>query len=856
MRKKYRHKGFTLLEILLTITLIGILATITLIAINPNRQLGQVRDLNRQKDITDIQQAVELYATRNSGVFPTGIEFGVYKEICGEIIDTSCVDLSILVPNYINSIPKDPSGNNYFIGINPNNNSISVWADNAEQAEIVTNSFILAAGAKDPSFDTGIPVGFNGESVSTTALQSDGKILVGGGFSSYQGVAANGIARLNSNGSIDTSFSIGTGFDNGVETLAIQSDGKIIVGGGFTSYNGVGVGQIIRLNTDGSRDTSFNMGVGFNNSDVNTLAIQSDGKIIVGGAFTSYNGVAVNRIARLNSNGSLDTSFSIGTGFNGNVNTLALQTDGKMLVGGSFTSYNGVEVNRIARLNSNGSIDTSFSIGTGFNNFVWTLALQNDGKILVGGAFWIYNGVGVNRIVRLNSDGTRDSSFNIGTGFSSDVDDIALQSDGKIVAGGLFGSYNGVEANRIIRLNSDGTRDSSFNMGTGFSGRVNGLSLQSDGKVIVGGGFSQYNGVSVNRIARLNSNGSLDTSFSIGTGFNDAIRSIDLQSDGKIIASGWFTSYNGVAANRILRLNTDGSRDTSFNIGTGFNGFVDRIDTAIQADGKILVWGDFTSYNGVAVNRIVRLNSNGSLDTGFNIGAGFNSNVNTLALQSDGKIIVGGLFSSYNGVAANRIIRLNSDGSRDFSFNIGTGLNNGVSTLALQSDGKILVGGSFDSYNGVATGQIIRLNTDGSMNPGLNAITSDSTVGESGSIRNLAIQSDGKILVSGIFTSYNGVESNGLIRINSDGTLDTSFNAIYSGGGEIMFQSNGKILVGGVIRLNNDGSIDNSFNIGTGFNNGGWVNTFAIQSDGKILLGGNFTIYQNQPAGYLIRIGN
>lgn len=141
MRTKNKHKGFTLLEILLTITLIGILATITLIAINPNRQLGQSRDLNRQKDITDIQQAVELYATRNSGEYPAGIEVGTYKEICGEIIDTSCVNLSILVPNYINSIPKDPNGNNYVIGINSNNNSISVWADNAEQREVVINKF-------------------------------------------------------------------------------------------------------------------------------------------------------------------------------------------------------------------------------------------------------------------------------------------------------------------------------------------------------------------------------------------------------------------------------------------------------------------------------------------------------------------------------------------------------------------------------------------------------------------------------------------------------------------------------------------------------------------------------------------
>ena len=338
-RIKIQNKGFTLLEILLTITLIGILATIALIAINPNRQLGQSRDLNRQKDISDIQQAVELYAVRNSGAYPAGIPIGNYKDICpeGEVTE-ECVDLSMLVPNYIKSIPKDPIGNNYKIGLNPENNSISVWSDNAEQREIGVNLFpVLLAGAKDPSFDTGVPVGFD-SNVSTILQQSDGKILVGGWFTSYQGVAANRIIRLNSDGTRDPSFNTGTGFDFDVDTLAIQTDGKILVGGWFTSYQEVAANRIIRLNSNGSIDTSFNIGTGFNNT-VSTLAIQSDGKIVVGGQFTTYQGVSANRIVRLNSNGSIDTSFNIGTGFNNWVNTLAIQSDGKIVGGGTFTSY-------------------------------------------------------------------------------------------------------------------------------------------------------------------------------------------------------------------------------------------------------------------------------------------------------------------------------------------------------------------------------------------------------------------------------------------------------------------------------------------------------------------------------------
>ena len=471
-RIKMQKKGFTLLEILLTITLIGILASIVLVVINPNRQLSQSRDLNRQKDIAEIQQAVELYAVRNSGEYPAGIPTGSYKDICpeGEVTE-ECVDLSILVPNYLSSIPTDPSGSNYKIGINTTNNTVSVWSDNAEQREIGVNLFpILLTGAKDSSFDTGLPVGFTdrpttpgvSNPVNTLALQSDGKILIGGDFSNYQGTTANRIIRLNSDGSIDGSFNIGNGFNAAgfvsasgvsgqVNTLTVQSDGKIIVGGFFTSYNGTAANHIIRLNSDGSIDGSFNIGTGFNNV-VQTLDIQSDGKIIVGGIFTIYNEVSANRIVRLNSNGGIDSSFNIGTGFNTIPSTLALQSDGKIILGGLFTGYNGVSASRIIRLNSDGSVDSSFNIGTGFSNNVRTLALQSDGKIIVGGIFTSYNGVSANRIIRLNSDGSIDSSFNIGVGFNTTVDTLTLQSDGKIIVGGSFTNYQNQPAGHLIRL--------------------------------------------------------------------------------------------------------------------------------------------------------------------------------------------------------------------------------------------------------------------------------------------------------------------------------------------------------------------------------------------------------------------
>jgi uncharacterized delta-60 repeat protein len=746
--------------------------------------------------------------------------------------------------------------------------------------------------------NTSFSKGFNGN-VYDMVEQSDGKLLAVGSFISYNDVSYNNIIRLNSDGSIDNSFVIGLGLNNIVTAIKLQPDGKILVGGNFTSYSGASSNRIIRLNTNGSVDTSFVIGTGFTTT-VNAIELQSDGKILVGGAFTSYSGVSRNRIIRLNTDGSVDTSFVIGTGFNNTVNTITLQSDGKILAGGDFTTYSGVSRNRIIRLNTDGSVDTGFVIGTGFTTSVSTIALQPDGKILVGGGFTTYSGVSRNFIIRLNTNGSVDTSFVIGTGFNSSVSEIALQSDGKILVGGSFTSYSGVTANRSILLNSDGSVNTSFILSGSSSGAndiVRGF-LPKSGFTYVYGDFETYNGISqlslssvsysagtavnVGNYIRLNSNGSYDSTFSSGTGFTSSVYEIKTQSDGKIIVATDSTFYSGTQINGIVRLNSDNSLDQTFyspykfdlpvksfaiqsdgkiiaggdfssvRVFSNFSTLPSILDFTIQSDGKILVGGTFTSYNGVSVNNIIRLNSDYSIDPTFNIGTGFNSSVSPITLQSDGKILVGGFFTSYSGVSRNYIVRLNTDGSVDNSFVIGTGFSSGgVNTIALQPDGKILVGGEFASYSGVSSNRIIRLNTNGSIDNSFVVGT-----GFTNTVRSISLQSDGKILVGGVFTSYSGVSSNRIIRLNTDGSVDNSFvigtgftNDVLS----IVLQSDGKILVGGffisysgvsrnyIIRLNTDGSVDNSFVIGTGFNN--TVRTIQLQSDGKILVGGSFTSY-------------
>jgi uncharacterized delta-60 repeat protein len=340
--------------------------------------------------------------------------------------------------------------------------------------------------------------------------------------------------KFNSSYQLDTNFNSGDiGF---YSTLPWQikpstyNTGKIYVC--YTEYN---VGQnyrtgLKRLNSDGSLDTSFNSGgSGINSgSRVSDIAEDSNGKLYVGGTFTSYNGTTANYIIRLNSDGSIDNTFNTGTGFNNIVYNLEWDsTNSKLYVFGVFTSYNGTTVNRIVRLNSDGSIDNTFSIGSGFNSTTYIGKLDSNGKLYVGGFFTSYNGTGANRIIRLNSDGSIDTNFVYGSGINSGfVSHIEINSAGKIfVCGSDFSTYNGTTANDIVKLNSDGSIDTSFSAGTGFNSQVRVLREDSNGKLVVGGPFTTYQGTSVSQLILLNSDGTLNTDIMSGFSLRGKVES-------------------------------------------------------------------------------------------------------------------------------------------------------------------------------------------------------------------------------------------------------------------------------------------------------------------------------------------
>jgi uncharacterized delta-60 repeat protein len=357
--------------------------------------------------------------------------------------------------------------------------------------------------------------------------------------------------------------------------------------------------------------------------------------------------------------GSKDTSFNIGTGFNNTVYSVKMDSSEKIYVGGFFGSYSGSSQNGLIRLNSDGTKDTSFNIGTGFTggSIVYSISQESGGKIYAGGVFTAYSGSSQEGLVKINTDGTKDTSFNIGTGFSAgEIYATEIDSNGKLLVGGLFLNYSGSSQNSLIRLNSDGTKDTSFNIGTGFDAQVYELKIDSNGKILVGGNFTTYSGSSQTRLIRLNSDGTKDTSFNVGAGCDLGVKLITIDSSEKIYVGGFFSSYSGSSQNGLVRLNTDGTKDTSFNVGTGFNSGVESL--IIDASGSLIVGGSFTSYSGSGQNGLVKLNTNGTKDTTFDIGTGFDAGVQSLVTQSDGKIVAGGSFTTYKGSSQNRLIRL------------------------------------------------------------------------------------------------------------------------------------------------------------------------------------------------------
>ena len=753
------------------------------------------------------------------------------------------------------------------------------------------------AGSLDPTFGSGGKIvtnffdTFSSSGVEGTAVQSDGKIAAVGSLPN-----GSGIYRYNRDGSPDNEFG-----DSGlifiyslnVNCLAIQSDGKFVVAGTIKTEVGGSTIKIARYNSDGRLDSSFNgewkiipqVGLSF---FAYSIAIQTDGKIVVAGdrasgLFPPYHDFLV---ARYNADGSLDNNFGedgvVFTDFGSILDygkSVAVQADGKIVVagGGSVTPYifTGPSAGShfaMVRYNPDGSLDSSFDddgmlltdLGTSPSS-ANSIAIQADDKIVLAGT-----GAGGFSVVRYNTDGSLDNSFDndgilvANMGISSSASSIAIQADGKIIAGGS--STNGTKSFFAgIRINRDGSLDDSFDgdgrliTDAGFSSFVHSAILQNDGRIIMAGESQEAQSRTITVIARYNTDGSLDNNFD-GDGILsksldysiEFANAVAVQTDGRIVVAGSCDMGETSGDFAIARYNTDGSLDNSFDVdgklATDIDSFYDvAYAVAVQADGKIIVAGNGNTGNEIIV-ALARYNSDGSIDASFDGDGKLSTDfiispagaiVSSVTPQTDGKILVGGSNSDHFIIA-----RYNTDGSADTGFD-GDGKlttifsNNQAPTwdypavsnaIAVQADGKIIVVGNA----GVDGFAVARYNYDGSPD---NSFDGDGKlITDIGPSRDAAytqaVQADGKILVAGV--SFNETHYDfAMIRYNADGSLDNSFDAdgkLTTNAGfscdvhSIAIQADGRIVLAGnsadrkiqksvLIRYNTDGSIDETFGL-------------------------------------------
>ena len=688
--------------------------------------------------------------------------------------------------------------------------------------------------------------------------QTDGKKVVTGSFTHINGTPSSLLTRFNVNGTIDAAFQQNVGTTSAVYRVAQLSNGQLLLTS-FTASTftagGITRNSLIRLNNDGTPDAGFNTGAGTNTalagSSVDFALPLPNGQVLATGGFNSFNGVAVNNIVRLNASGAVDATFNAGgTGADDYIGTSTLLPTGKILIAGYFANYNGTPRNGLARLNADGTLDATFAPNLPAQANIDNFVVQPDGRILVAGYVSTTSG-----LARLLADGSADNSFNApanysgGSVYSYYGNGLEVQSDGKI----LVAFHDGTTALPVARLNSNGTADPTF--APAFPGFIfYSMTLLASGKLLVAGRSALTNTSANNTLLQLNTNGSLDTSFLPLFQTTGAITNVVRQSDGKLIASGGFSEINGQAVSLLARFNTDGTLDGTYGGSAAVAGSVN--DLSLQPDGKLLV------MNSAYVQRLL---PTGGIDNTF---SSFQPNqvLIRLALQPDGRILVASQSNSNSSIPA--IARLLANGSPDASFTAAGGAGiarmSNVRALVLQPDGRVLVAGTYTPATGSAFSTVRRLETNGTFDA---TFTPSAFLqnGVAATLNSLALQADGKLLVAGAFTTVGGLASSNLTRLSTTGTVDSGFTppAFTSGSvTKVLLQPNGRILLGGLFassslpgnlaRLLPTGAADASY-AATAVPNS-TVRALLVQPDGGIMAGGTFTTINGQPAGGIARI--
>lgn len=683
---------------------------------------------------------------------------------------------------------------------------------------------VLASGLKYPGHVTLDPASvIRAEKVQgwiyATAVGSDGKIYIGGDFSSINGHVHNRLARFNADGTLDDAFA--PSFSGAVYAIRPTSGGRVWVGGKFTITSGANTwSALVCLSADGSIDqtVSFRAPSG---ATVETLALQSDGQLLFGGRKSTNS----SWIGRVTTAGVQDTSFTpwiVDPASGGGVFSLAVQPDGRILIGGYFAYVRNQTMasgDCIARVLADGSLDTSFGINSwGADNTVTSLVVQADGRIVLGGFFGQVDQITAPGLARLASNGQFDATFNQGgKGLDNGVYSLVQQADGKIDVGGAFTTYNGTEAWGLMRITSSGTRDTTL---PETNGEVSSLALQSDGSVVAVGNFFTVGNAFGLDVARIRSTGALDTQLAPIPLFPGKVDAILPLPNGKVLLGGYFQYLNGSSVNGgVAQLNADLSADKTFNSG-GIGASSEVTQLASAGDGRIWIAGAFHQYNGATRNYLARLNADGTLDTTFAPGTGPDVAPTAIVPATSARLTIAGAFKTWNGAGvASTVLRLASNGGIDQTLpnvNVANPLQ-----MVSQPYGLLVSNPSVAYINQAGTTQTsVLLNGN---NPLLTSLgmarqPDGDLVGDSiGAIRRfdptmkldpsyqvssltslsrLDAQADDKVFVSS--TAPNGPTSY-LGLLGANGTVDTSFAIVGLTGGPtaLALLDDGRLLIAG-----------------------------------------------------------
>jgi uncharacterized delta-60 repeat protein len=633
------------------------------------------------------------------------------------------------------------------------------------------------------------------------ALQDDGKLLVGSSFT---------VQRFNVDGSVDPAFHLDEDICGTFE-LVLQPDGKLLVGNNCVALDSHIYG-VRRLNQDGSEDATFDRPHMTQGYGVGAIVLQADGKIVIGGAFPEINGDTHRYIARLDPDGSLDENFDPDA--DGTVYALALLPGGDILVGGNFDWIDNVHQGKFVELSRDGHVRGTF-LPT-IDGVVYAIATDATG-VLIAGNFSSVDGSPRSNMARLLWDGSLDPAFV--PDVTGVIQSMTVQSDGKIVIGGFITFVGNHPRSRIARINPDGSVDDSF--GAGTDGVVQALAAAPDNSLLVGGAYtrletSQGSQIPLPGLAWIRADGDDPVAGFAPQEHCDVpfcgVNAIALQPDDrKIVLGHAFFTINDAGrestpsggdpgdAIAVMRLFPNGLQDPPFDLNS--DGIVSGDVYAVlrQPDGKFLI-GGCLQIGGTPNVVVARLNADGTGDDQFQVlrnndtdcsvpGPGYAAFA--LALLPDGRIVVGGKFFYFVDPLAQapNFAILRSDGVPDRPSHADGGA---VYALAMQSDGRLLVGGDFASINGVARARIARMNADA-----IDVVDETFDPGADGAVRALAQRADARIVVGGDFMTIGGTVRHRLAMLGADGAVQSFEHDVNASVRALALQSDGKIAFGG-----------------------------------------------------------